>query len=254
MPGTMQVTPAAVPAVDILRLAAPKANAIDLAFLDALERMVDQFEAGPAQAGVLTGTGRFFSVGLALPALHGLPRAEMRAFITRFGEVTERLFNCPKPVVAAVNGHAIAGGCVLALQADTRLMAEGETNIGLNEAQLGIGLPSVVLEPLRLALPPASLLPVGCEGRLFRPAEARVMGLVDAVVPAADLEARALARAAELAAVPSAAFAQIKLGVRRTAREAIRARAADETERWLDTWYTAEAQRRLGDAVAKLRR
>lgn len=241
------------PKVEVLRLGAPKANAIDVPFLDTLDAMLSAFIRGPAKAAVLTGTGRFFSVGLALPALVGLARPELRLFMNRFDDTMGRLFTCPKPVVAAVNGHAIAGGCVIALQCDVRLATDADVRIGLNEAQLGIGLPASVLEPLRLALPATSWLPVACEGRLFAPREATDLGLMDAVVPEAELQSRALARAEALGAVPSAAYGQIKRGLRLAAVEAMQATAPEQRERWLDTWFSDEAQGRLRDAVARLK-
>src|SRR5438105_6106208 len=101
----------------------------------------------------------------------------------------QRVLQHPRAVVAAVNGHAIAGGCVLALMCDVRLGAEGGAKIGLNEVQLGIGLPSLVIEPLRARVAAAALAPVAYEGRLFDVASARAAGLLDEVVPAPELEA-----------------------------------------------------------------
>lgn len=240
--------------IALLKLQEGKANAMSADVLDAIERLVDGFEAGPARAAVLTGYERFFSAGLALPLLIDLDRPAMRRFITRFGQVMLRVFSCPRPIVAAVNGHAIAGGCVLALQCDWRIMVDGDARIGLNETQLGIGLPSSVLRPLELAVPAASLVPIAYEGRLFAPGEAHALGLVHELAPAAELERRAIERARALGAVPAAALAQVKLGLRRPTMQAIAAQAAEETERWLDTWFSTEARARLGEAVAKLRR
>ncbi|MBX7097372.1 MAG: enoyl-CoA hydratase/isomerase family protein [Myxococcaceae bacterium] len=240
--------------VALLRMQFGKANAMTAATLDGMEALVSDFERSSARAAVLIGDQRSFSAGLALPSLVSLERPAMKRFIDRFGEVMLRFFACPKPIVAALNGHAIAGGCVLALQCDWRVMVEGDARIGLNETQLGIGLPSSVLEPLRLAVPPASVVPIAYEGRLFTPTEAHALGLVHELVPAAELKARAEAKALALAAVPSTAVAQVKLGLRRGALDAIRARAAEETERWLDTWFSPEAQARLAATVARLSR
>jgi enoyl-CoA hydratase len=241
--------------VAILRLEGGKANAMSSELLDAIERLVDRFEASEARAAVLVGYERFFSAGLALPTLIDLERPAMKRFIERFGDVMLRVFRCARPIVAAINGHAIAGGCVLALQCDWRVMVDAaDARIGLNETQLGIGLPSSVLEPLKLAVPAASLVPIAYEGRLFAPAEARALGLVHELSPAGELEARATERARALAAVPSTAVAQVKLGLRRAALEAMARVAADETEAWLDTWFSPPARTRLHAAVAKLRR
>lgn len=240
--------------VAVLRITGGKANAMSAELLDAIERLIDDFEAGPARAAVLIGYERFFSAGLALPTLIDLDRPAMKRFIERFGVVMMRVFQCPRPIVAAINGHAIAGGCVLALQCDWRLMVDADARIGLNETQLGIGLPSSVLEPLRLAVPPASIVPIAYEGRLFSPPEALALGLVHELTTLAELETRAVTRARELASVPSTAVAQVKLGVRRPAIDWIARHSAEETERWLDTWFSSDARDRLTQAVAKLKR
>jgi enoyl-CoA hydratase len=240
--------------VAVLRLQTGKANAMTREVLDQIERLVDGFEQGGARAAVMIGYERYFSAGLALPSLVDLDRQTMRGFIRRFGEVMGRVFACPKPIVAAINGHAIAGGCVLALQCDVRLMTDGEAKIGLNETQLGIGLPASVLEPLRLAVPVRSLVAIAYTGRLFSPTEALGLGLVDELAPPGELERRAIDRAHALAQVPTIGVAQVKLGLRRPALEAIRARGDEETERWLDTWFSPEAHARRAETVARLRR
>jgi len=241
-------------AIRMLRLAGGKANAMDGALLDEIERLIDDLERGPARAAVLTGYERFFSAGLALPKLIDLDRGALRAFIERFARAMTRVLACEKPIVAAINGHAIAGGCVLALMCDWRIAADGDAKIGLNETQLGIGLPPIVVEPLRAQIPPASLVPVALEGRLFGPREAQEVGLVHEVVSVVELAARAEAKARELAAPPAAAVAQVKRALRAPILEAIARTAAVETERWLDSWFSEGARDRLRAAVAGLRR
>ena len=99
----------------MLRLVGRKANAMSVEVLDQIERLIDGFEGSEARAAVLTGYERYFSAGLALPMLVELERPAMKKFIDRFGVAMLRVFRCARPIVAAVNGHAIAGGCVLAL-------------------------------------------------------------------------------------------------------------------------------------------
>lgn len=246
-------------ATQVLRLSGGKANAMDGALLDGIERWFDDFERGPARAAVITGYELFFSAGLALPVLIDLDRAAMRAFIGHFARAMTRVLACEKPIVAAINGHAIAGGCVLALMCDWRICVDdggggGGVKIGLNETQLGIGLPAIVIEPLRAQLPPASLVPVALEGRVFAPREARELGLVHELAPAGELAARAEAKARALAAPPPAAVAQVKRALRGPILETIARTAAAETERWLDTWFLPGAQARLRAAVAALAR
>src|SRR5437660_3318581 len=166
--------------VALIRMEAGKVNAMGPAFLAALSGLLD--ELGDAAAAVITGQGSVFSAGLDLPALVDVDRAAMRAFMERFDELILRLFQLPQPLVAAVNGHAIAGGCVLALQADVRIAADRDARIGLNETQLGIGLPSAVVETLRWQVPGPSLAAIALEGRLLSPREALQSGLLHELV------------------------------------------------------------------------
>jgi enoyl-CoA hydratase len=237
--------------VAIARLEAGKANAIDHSFIDRLDGLLDELQRTEARALVVTGYDRYFSAGLSLPTLIDLDRAQMSEFIERFDNAMLRLFECPLPTVAAINGHAIAGGCVIALQADYRMMADGPSQIGLSEAQLGISLPPIVIETLRSQLPPASLIPIAYEGRLLAPSVAVLLGLVHEVVPQAELEARAMLRAAQLASGKGQAFAAIKHALRQPAVEAVR-RNGDGVARWLDCWFSDAGRAAVAEAVDKL--
>src|SRR3989442_6653212 len=127
--------------VALIRLENGKANAIGPSFLDRLEALLGQL--GDARAAVITGQGSAFSAGLDLPTLVDLDRVRMRAFVLRFETAMMRVFELPIPLVAAVNGHAVAGGGGLALPTDARIGADWEGRIGPNETQLRIGLPSL---------------------------------------------------------------------------------------------------------------
>src|SRR5262245_36299238 len=238
--------------VAVLRLEGGKANAMNEAFLDGLDCALDALDASPARAAVITGYATYFSAGLDLLSLAALSRSEMRTFLAKFHRVMLRVYGCPRAVVAAVNGHAIAGGCVLAMQADHRVAADGAFRIGLNETQIGIGLPPVVVETMRLRLPRASWIEVMAEGRLFTPEEARMRGLVDEVVAADRVEEVALGVARRLAAIPSAAFAQVKASLRGPALRALAADLGPAHEAWLDTWFAPETRRIHAGVLAKL--
>jgi len=237
--------------VALLRIESGKVNAIGPAFVETLPKLLDGL--GDADAAVITGQGSVFSAGLDLPALIDLDQPAMYRFIEQFNALMLRLFELPIPLVAAVNGHAIAGGCVLALQADLRFAADRDARIGLNEAQLGIGLPAVVLETLRAQVPASSLAPIALEGRLFAPREALQLGLVHEVVAETDLLARALERAQALAALPPAGVRQIKSALRRPISALIRATGAAESERWVQSWLDEKSQATLRATVARLK-
>jgi enoyl-CoA hydratase/carnithine racemase len=235
----------------ILRMQAGKANAMNPELLRRLTELCD--ELGDARALVITGDGRSFSAGLALPELIELERGAMRRFMADFKAAMLRVLQLPLPVIAAIDGHAIAGGCVLASQCDLRLAADRPLKIGVNEVQLGLGLPAIVVESMRGFLPSASVVPVLLDGGLFEPREALALGLIDEVVAADGLLERACERARVLARVPSAAQAQVKLAWRRPIVEAIERSDAALAEQWLDTWFSDEAQARLRAIVERLR-
>ncbi|MCA1825360.1 MAG: enoyl-CoA hydratase/isomerase family protein [Myxococcales bacterium] len=236
--------------VAVLRLESGKVNAIGSAFLEGLNALLDGL--GDAKAAVVVGRGNAFSAGLDLHDLVDLDRASMRSFIAKFDATMLRLWELPIPLVAAVNGHAIAGGCVLALQADLRLAADKDARIGLNETQLGIGLPAVVLETLRAQVPPSSLAAIALEGRLFSPREALQLGLLHEVVPEAELFERALARAQSLAALWPAGVRQVKSALRAPVAARIREIDATQSEKWVESWLSAEPI--LRSTVARLKK
>ncbi len=238
--------------VACMHLEAGRANAMGPEFLDNLLALFDAFEASSARAAVLVGYERFFSAGLALPHIIDCDRPQMRAFISKFNQAMQRVFMLDKPLVAAINGHAIAGGCVLAMQADYRLMAAGKSRIGLSEVTLGVGLPGLVVETLRARVPTASMSVIALEGRLLAPDAAHALGLVEEVVAAEELLPRALKKARELAELPSLAFAQVKASLRAPYVERAQARVEADTEAWLDTWFCAEARTRIAQVVADL--
>src|SRR6267378_2777041 len=228
----------------VLRMRAGKANAMGPAWLARMEALLDEALAARARTLVITGYEAFFSAGLDLPALDALDEQAMGAFMSGFSRTMLRIFELPMPVVAAVNGHAIAGGCVLALQADFR--------IGLNEVQLGIGLPAVVLESLRAQVPPPSLLPIALEGRLFSPEEALSVGLLHELLPPDRLEQRAVARAMELGSLPGSAFAAVKRGLRAPVAQRVRELSTQDASRWAETWSGEEARERRRRAIERL--
>lgn len=242
--------------VTVMTLSAGKANALDTPLLDAITRTIDTVVADGARALIITGDGATFSGGLALPQLIDLDRDGVRRLITTFTTAMRRVLEAPIPVIAAINGNAIAGGCVLALMADERIMIDegpkGPPRIGLNEAQLGLGLPSVVVELVRARVPATSHVRVMLEGRLMTPPDALALGVIDQVATRDAFEGRALERATTLASSDRLAFAQIKHAMLRPALEAIARHDAADTETWLDTWFSVEGQRRMRATVARI--
>ena len=229
-----------------------KGNALNSRSLAAIAAAFDEAEGASARGVVLTGYDRFFSTGLDLVSLYELDPGHLDAFVRTFDRVMLRVFAFPRPVVAAVNGHAVAGGCILALACDGRVAADGEFRIGLNEIRLGLPFPASALEIARHALPPAPLAEVLYGGGLHAPGAARARGLVDEVTPGSAV-AGARALAARLAEAPGAAFAAIKTALRAPALERAAATLDPRRRAFVEAWFSPPARERIGTVRARLR-
>lgn len=207
--------------IAILRLAHGKANAIDLELLASLDAMLGSIAVSPARAAILTGSGNIFSAGVDLFRLLAEDATYLERFLSQLDTTLRRLFTLPLPVVAAVNGHAIAGGAILAAACDRRVAADGPFKLGVTELRVGVPFPTTALEILRALLPARALADLVLSARLVSPSEARQLGLVDELVTPEALLGRAAAAAAELAAVPPGCFAATKQALRRPALERI---------------------------------
>jgi Delta3-Delta2-enoyl-CoA isomerase len=194
-----------------------------------------------------------FCPGLDLVGLIEYERPAMERFMLRFAETVWALYGLPKPVVAAVNGHAVAGGCILALTADYRVLRKG-AQVGLNEVRIGVPLPWSVSLLLRSVVPGSSLAQVALLGRNFADEEARAIGLVDEVADPEGFEERCLSRLRDFAEKDAFAFGTTKTYLR---AEPLRQMAAHEQERmsdFLDGWFSAPTRARLRGMVDELRR
>lgn len=226
----------------MLTLNRPPANAIDVSLLEAISEAAGAAEADPAvRAVVVTGAGRFFSGGLDLKAMAGGQAQSMGRFGSDDGVF--RLWTLPKPTVAMVNGHAIAGGSIVALACDFRVAAAGSYKIGLNETAIGLALPTGAFEIARLALPVRSGRTVLLEAGLHDPATAKGLGLVDEVVEGKDLEPRALALARSLGAAPLPAYAANKAAWQRPAVDRVRNEPREVRDAITRAWTSEETTR-----------
>jgi enoyl-CoA hydratase len=202
--------------VAVLRLAHGPVNALDLELCRAVTGQVRALATDPARAVVLTGAGRAFSAGVDLRRYLAEGAPYVQRFLPALAEMFRAAFELGKPMVAAVNGHAIAGGCVLAACADTALMAEGSGRIGVPELRVGVPFPRVAVEVLRFAVGDIAARRLVFDAQTCGPAEARAVGLVREVVPAGELLTRAVAAARDLAtAIPPDTFAATKAQLRR---------------------------------------
>jgi enoyl-CoA hydratase len=200
--------------ITTLRLAHGKASVLDIELVEGFARVIAEVTASDTRAVILTGTGSIFSAGVDLFRLVEGGREYADRFVPALSRMLLELFAFPKPLIVAVNGHAIAGGCIFTLAGDYRLMSAGNGRIGIPELLVGVPFPPSVIEAIRFALPPQHLQMLMYTGRTFLPDDALRLGIVDEVVDAASLSARAEEMARHFASLPARAFALAKRQLR----------------------------------------
>ena len=231
--------------VAVLRMEHGKANAIDPDLFTDLNRALDDLEATASGAVVLTGTGTIFSAGVDLFKVLDGGADYLRAFLPLLSSSVRRLFAFPRPVVAAVNGHAIAGGCILAAACDRRVMGRAAGGIGVSELLVGVPFPVDAFETLRSLLPDHVVQDLVYSGRTLDAAEALAVGLVEEVVEPEEVVDRAVASAGRLAAIPSQAFALTKRQLRSPALARMERGAAELDPEVLASWSRPETAARI---------
>jgi enoyl-CoA hydratase len=232
--------------VTVLRLRHGKVNALDTELLRAITRAMRGLD--PAAAVVITGAGSAFSAGVDLKRVVDGGQDYVREFLPALTETFLAVFDHPGPVVAAVNGHAIAGGCVLAAACDVRLMSGGR--IGLAELSVGVPFPTVAIEIMRHAIGPAAGNLV-LTARLLDAAQARSIGLIhDVEAPEALLDS-AVALAQSMGKTPAEVFSLSKRQLQQPARSAMVGHDADE-EAIEAGWKSPHTRDAIADYLASL--
>lgn len=227
-------TPEGNPPVAVLRIDDGKANALSPALLDALAAAIAEVDASDARALVVAGRAGFFSGGLDLKVLPKLPTVEKRAVLARLGDVLLALFTFRAPTVAAVSGHAIAGGALLALSADLRLGADVAGRFGVTEVAIGLPVPSFGLLLARAALSPPVVTEVALHARTLTLQEARDRGVLCGLFPADALLETAIGRAGELARLHGPAYAATKRALWADDLARVQGGLGAEVERFID--------------------
>ena len=226
--------------IRILRMAHGKANALDIELLRALRDELAALEEPSVKAGVLTGSGSIFGAGVDLKRVVEGGAPYVREFLPALEAALHAAWIVSKPLVAAVNGHAIAGGYILACACDRRILAEGAGRVGLPELHVGVPFPTLVMEILRACVPPPRLQELLLCGGTFPPVQALASGLVDEVVAPDALLDSAVAAASRLAQLSAAAYATTKRNLRRPALDAWQARGAGGDAEIVAQWCSDE--------------
>ena len=246
-----------------LRLARPPANALDPALIAELRRAVETAPAGGARALVLSGRPGMCSGGLDVPALLPLQREQIAVAWRDFYGLMAALVRSPIPVAAAITGHSPAGGAVLAICCDYRVMAEadsgraaaggrGDFQIGLNEVRVGLALPPVIHAVLARLVGEHQAERLGVAGLLVGASEAHRVGLVDELAPVEQVVPQALAWCQTLLALPPTAMATTRELARRSLVRLFEQDSTEELAGLVETWMGAETQGAMGALVARL--
>ena len=233
-----------------IRMDRAPANALDHALVEQLLGALDTVQASAARALILTGRPGMFSGGLDVPALIDCQRPEIERFWQLFFRLGCRLASSPIPVIAALSGHAPAGGAVLALQCDYRIGINGNFKIGLNEVQVGLPVPGTILLALEEVIGLRQARRIATRGTLLPMAEALAIGLVDELVEADVLIPTALTRARELLALPPVAMNTTRLAGKARLIEAYV--NCNDVAMATDWWFSAETQAEMRKLVERL--
>jgi enoyl-CoA hydratase/carnithine racemase len=229
-----------------VRLARGKVNALDPRLVDELTTCVQQLADDPeVRAIVLTGTGKFFSFGFDIPLFLGYSKEAFTDYVTRFTTLYRKLFACPKPVVAAINGHAVAGGCMLASACDARVMVQGKAKIGLNEIGFGSSVFAGSVQMLMYWVGARRTQEMVHSGGLYAADEASSFGLIDTVATEESLMERAREQALRRAAMDPVAFASIKRLLRQPVIDEFTPREAPSVREFVDIWYSEKTWKNL---------
>lgn len=243
MAKTMNVT--VEEGLGILRIGREHGNAINDTMVGELMAALHEAEEDPALRGLLlASSGKLFSPGLDLQELIELDRPAMERFVRRFNACFLMLYTFSKPLVAAVHGHAIAGGYLLTLTADRRVLKRG-AKVGLAEIKVGVPIPFGISMIVRETIPQARVEEVALLGRNYESDDALAAGLVHEVHDGEDFEPYCLERLREMAEKDGEAFAITKRYLRSATVERIRANDAQFAEEFLGVWFTPSTQERI---------
>lgn len=240
-------------AIAILKMDRGEKNPIDSVMIAEIAKALKAMRADPEIRGLVLGStsDKFFSIGFDIPNLFELTREDFGRFYKAFTALCLELYTFPKPTAAAVQGHATAGGFILALACDYRICSQGHVLMGLNEAKLGVPAPwfgALVLEAKAGKVNAESIID---EGEFFLPEDALKMGIVDNILPFEEVVQDAIAAAGDVTPDIIDTYSLIKTARTEKLALTVGRNLNDETEAFLDRWYAPEVRENLKEAIKK---
>ena len=233
--------------IEVVHLGRPPVNALDREFLEAIAAHFKKLADEGPPAVVLTAEGGAFSAGADLFRVledgEEYVDASVGALTSAFGA----LFEFPRPLVVAANGHALAGGAVILCAGDYRIMANGDGRVGVTELKVGVPYPIYALEIIRYAVAPQHLQELVYLARAYRPGDALAKGFVDEVVGPDALMERSLEIAKRLAAIPARSFEVMKKLLRAPTIDRIARYGAEHDAHAREGWTSDEVQQAISE-------
>jgi enoyl-CoA hydratase/carnithine racemase len=228
-------------------------NALSPKVVHKLETVLREVRDDDAVNGLVLASSneKFFSIGFDIPELYKMSRDDFTGFYRLFNQICVELFTLPKPTVAAITGHAIAGGCILALCCDYRFMAKGHKLMGLNEVKLGLPVPYLPDRLLHALAGFRRAKEMMESGEFYPPEKAFEMGIVDKILPVKDVAKAAVEHADTIGGLPKEGYRIIKQNRVEVIAEAVMARQDQKERIFIESWYSDEARGRLQEAMKK---
>ena len=238
----------------IVRLNRPKANAINMDLIgDLREAFMKLAESETVKGVILTGQGSIFSAGLDVVELYDYDEEKMDQFWECFGRMICDMLEFPKPLVAAINGHAPAGGCVLALCCDHRVMTYGKGRIGLNEVAVGVVLPAPVVELARFEVGNRKAAQMIYDGALMNAEEAKDFKLIDEACKEDELMLFAETKLTKWMDMPTEPWQNAKKSINKPLAEHLRGLTTEQAfGSTINAWWDPGNRAAVGKLVAKL--
>ena len=239
--------------VAVLKLNRGVTNALNLQLVNQLAESLQKMRDDPDAHGLVLGSSneKFSSIGFDIPELFELTRKDFRIFYQAFNRVCLDLYTLPRPTIAAITGHAIAGGCIIALCCDYRFIAEGRKLMGLNEIKLGVPVPYPGDCILRHIVGTRNAHEIMSTGEFYHPEESLRLGMVDQVLPLEQVLPKSIEKARTLGALPHVAFRAIKRNRIETVKAQILENSTYKEQFFIDCGYSDEARGRLKEAIKR---
>jgi len=239
--------------VALARLNRNVTNTINPHLLTELDETLEQVRNDKNIVGfVMTSTNdKFFSIGFDIPEIYKLTKNEFRSFFKKFNRLCLDLFTFPKPTIAAINGHAVAGGCILAICFDYRFIADGRKLMGINQIKLGVPLPYVCDQILRNLVGYRNARDLADSIDFQEPEQLIKMGLVDRIIHLDQLIEKSKKHVKQIGETSLKAFEMIKKNRTELVVQQIMTKIDEREKFFIDCWYSQETREKLKEAMEK---